>query len=147
MGGICDLTVLTKTPTKRLTPAYDSISTMVKNFECVHALFRESAALFTSKPIIYLPLVGVHLVHYSNNDPTLHILQPVIDQSVPLINIIIKQVNGLNGLPTPNISHSIHHCHGRRGRYRTRYCRLYDGCHRVFVPIAKWNLLICQAQD
>lgn len=129
MGGICDLTVLTKKPTKRLTLAYNTISTMVENFECVQALFRESAALFTSTLIIYLPFVGVHLVHYSNNDPSLYMLQAIIDQSIPLINIIIKQINGLNGLPTPNIAHSIHHCHGRRGRSRTRYCRLFDGCH------------------
>lgn len=129
MGGICDLTVLTKTPTKKLTPAYESVSSMVDNFERIHALFRESVALFTKTPIIYIPLVGVQLVHYSNGDESVRALQPIIDQSIPLINLIIKQVNYLNGLPTPNVAHSIHHCHGRRGKYRTRYCRLYDGCH------------------
>lgn len=139
MGGICDLTTLTKVPTKRLTPAYDSVSLMVENFERIHAIFRKSAALFTTIPIIYLPLVGVNLVHYSNNDMTQHMLQPIIDQSIPLIHIMIKQINGLNVLPTPNIAHSIHHCHGRRGKYRTRYCRLFDGCHPDFATQLLWT--------
>lgn len=125
IGGICDLTVLTKYPVKRLTPAFNSVSMMVDNFERLFALFRESATLFTR----IVPLVGVHLMKYSNNDQSVYQYQPIVDQSIPLINTIIKSVNTLSGLPTPNIAHSIHHCHGKKGKYRTRYCRLSDGCH------------------
>lgn len=129
MGGICDLTIQTREPHKRLTPAYSSVSAMVENFERVFALFRESSSLYMNVPIIYIPVVGVHLMKYSGNDDSVFCYQPVIDQSIPLINIIIKRTNKLNGLPTPEIANTIHHCHGRRGRYRTRYSRLFDGCH------------------
>lgn len=116
-------------PTKRLTSAFDSVATMVDNYERLFALFRESASLFTSIPIIYTPIVEVHLTRYSNNDQSVYQYQPIIDQSIPLINNIIRSVNTWHGLQTPNLANSIHHCHGKRGKYRTRYCRLLDGCH------------------
>lgn len=129
MGGICDITSLSRLPFKRLTPTYSSVSETVENFERIFAVFRESVSLFTKIPIIVLPIVGVHLLRYSNEDASLHPLQPIIDQAIPLINNIVRTVNGRSGLPTPNIADSIHHSHGGGGRYRTRYCRLYDGCH------------------
>lgn len=128
MGGICDITTLTKVPRKSLKPTYASIADTVDNFERIFAVFRESASLFTSIPIIYTPLVGVHLSRYSE-DASLFPYQPIIDQAIPLINVIIRSVNASQGLPSPNIADSIHHSHGRGGKYRTRYCRLYDGCH------------------
>lgn len=138
MGGICDITSLSKSPSKRLTPAYSSVLETVENFERIFSVFRESANLFTQIPIIYLPIVGVHLSHYSNMDASLYSLQPIIDQSVPLINKIVRTENTRRGLPTPNTSDSIHHSHGGGGRYRTRYCRLYDGCHPNHDTLKIW---------
>lgn len=67
---------------------------------------------------------------YARNDSSeLFLLQPNIDTAIPLINVIIKYVNGLNGLPTPDLAQFVHHGKGKRGKYRTRYARLRDGCH------------------
>lgn len=128
-GGICDLTLLTKSPSRRVTPRYNSVAATVENFERLLSVFRESACLFTQIPIIYSPLVGIQLMHYSYGDPTVFGLQPIIDDSIPLINIMIKQINRWNGLPTPDLAYAIHHSRGHRGTYRTRYGRLVDGCH------------------
>lgn len=92
---------------------------MVENFERILSIFRESVKLFTDTPIIFLPVIGVHLSRYSNEDVSLYPLQPLIDQSIPLINNVVRTVNSLSGLPTPNIADSIHHSHGGGGRYRT----------------------------
>lgn len=139
MGGICDITSLTRSPSKRLTPKYASVAETIENFERVLAVFRESARLFTQTPIIFAPIVGVHLSYYCGGDMSLFPVQPIIDQSVPLINNIIRDVNSSHGLPTPNIADSIHHSHGRGGRYRTRYCRLYDGCHPNQDTLLIWS--------
>lgn len=138
MGGICDITSLSRQPAKRFTPAYSSVFETVDNFERILAVFRESASLFTQIPIIFLPVVGVHLSNYSGGDISLHRMQPIIDQAIPLINNMIRSVNSLHGIPTPNIADSIHHSHGRGGCYRTRYCRLFDGCHPNHETIMIW---------
>lgn len=138
MGGICDLTILSRSPTKQLVPAYPTASSMAENFERIFALARESISLFTRIPTVFTPLVGVHLSRYSNGDELVFQYQPVIDQSIPLINNIIRSVNSQCGLLTPNVAHSIHHCHGKRGSYRTRYCRLFDGCHPDFETQQRW---------
>lgn len=145
LGGICDLTILSREPTKRLTPAYNSVQSMIDNYERIFALFCESAALFTQTPIIYVPLVGVHFSRYSGDDQSVFQYQPIIDQSIPLINYIIRTVNTRHGLPTPNVAHSIHHCHGKGGRYRTRYCRLIDGCHPDTDTRLLWSQEILKA--
>lgn len=113
----------------RVTPHFNSVAATVENFERFLSVFRESACLFTQTPIVYAPLVGIQLTHYSLGDGTVYSLQPTIDESIPLINEIIKQVNSWNGFPTPDFACTIHHSKGRRGTYRTRYGRLADGCH------------------
>lgn len=128
-GGICDITSLTRLPARRVTPYYSSVVATVENFERVLSVFRESARLFTQIPIVYATLVGIHLTHYSLGDDTVYHLQPIIDESIPLMNKIIKEINRWNGLPTPDLAYTIHHSRGHRGTYRTRYRRLADGCH------------------
>lgn len=138
LGGICDLTSLSRSPCKQLVPAYSTVSSMVENFERIFALTRESILLFTRIPTVFIPLVGVQLSKYSNDDGSVFQYQPIIDQSIPLINNIIRSVNSQQGLLTPNVAHSIHHCHGKRGSYRTRYCRLFDGCHPDSDTQLRW---------
>lgn len=130
-AGLCDITTLERTSSSRIArPTYPTISLTVDNFERLLSLFRLTVSLFTQTPIIYSTLAGLHLNHYANNDSdNLFHLQPIIDTAIPLINIIIKRVNGWNGLPTVDLAYSIHRAKGRGGKYRTRYCRLSDGCH------------------
>lgn len=139
IGGICDITTLTRNPSRRVVPRYRSVESTIENFERFLSLFRESARLFTSVPIIYVPLVGIHLTRYSLDDDSVYPLQPIIDNSIPLINIMIKEVNRWNGLPSPDIAHTVHHSCGRRGKYRTRYAKLTDGCHPDEVTRSIWS--------
>lgn len=130
VGGICDITSLTRNPSRRVTPYYNSVASTVENFERLLSIYRRIFShLFTDIPIVYTPLVGVHLSRYSLDDNSVYYLQPIIDESIPLINKIIKQINRWNGLPCPDIAHTIHHSCGHQGKYRTRYGRLVDGCH------------------
>lgn len=130
---------LTRNPTRRVVPRYRSVASTVENFERLLALHRELTRLFTDVPIIYTPLVGVHLTRYSLDDNSVYPLQPIIDDSIPLVNKIIKQVNKWNGLPSPDVAYTIHHSCGRGGRYRTRYTRLMDGCHPDESTRSLWS--------
>lgn len=131
VAGICDITYLDKSSSSRVAkPAYATVPTLVDNFERLFSLFRLTASLFTQVPIVYSTIPGMHLTKYAHNDTAdLFHLQPVIDAAIPLINIMVKRVNQWNGLPTIDLAYSIHHPKGKGGRYRTRYCRLTDGCH------------------
>lgn len=55
--------------------------------------------------------------------------QPILDLAIPLINVIIKESARFNGLPALDLAKYMHHSKGKGGVYRTRYCKLYDGCH------------------
>lgn len=138
-GGICDITDLTRNPSRRVTPRYNSVASTVENFERLLSLYRESTSLFTDIPIIYAPLVGIHLMRYSLDDNSVYNLQPIIDESIPLINKIIKEINRWNGLPCPDFAYTIHHSRGRQGKYRTRYGRLMDGCHPDEATRSLWS--------
>lgn len=138
LGGICDITHLSRYPTRRVIPRYDSVALTMENFERLLSLYRELARLFTNVPIIYTPLVGINLMHYSLEDKSVYPLQPIIDESIPLINKMIKQINQWNGLPSPDIAYTIHHSRGRQGKYRTRYGRLVDGCHPNEATRSLW---------
>lgn len=131
VAGICDITCIDKSSSSRVAkPAYVTTASLVDNFERLFSLFRLTVSLFTQVPIVYSTIPGIHLNQYARSDsPDLFLLQPVIDTAIPLINIMIRRVNGWNGLPTIDLAYSIHHPKGKGGRYRTRYCRLSDGCH------------------
>lgn len=131
VAGICDLTVLDKTHSSRVArPAYPTVELMVVNFERLFSLFRLTVSLYTQTPVIFSTIAGIHLNRYANSDcPALFHLQPVLDSSIPLINIMVKRVNEWNNLPTIDLARSIHHAKGRNGKYRTRYCRMTDGYH------------------
>lgn len=129
-AGICDLTHLERHPQYKVRLAYQTVESTVENFEQLFALFRSTASLFTDIPIFYTTIPGIHLNFYSRLDlAELYEQQLVVDVSIPLINIIIKRVSMLCNRPTLDIAKFIHHSRGHRGKYRTKYGRLYDGCH------------------
>lgn len=101
VAGLCDITTLERSSSTRVAkPTYPSISATVENFERLFSLFRLTVGLYTQIPIIYSTIAGMHLGKYANtNSADLYYLQPIIDNTIPLINIIIKRVNGWNGVP------------------------------------------------
>lgn len=140
VAGICDITLLDRSLSTRVAkPAYSTVEQMVDNFERLFSLFRLTTSLYTQLPIIYSTIAGIHLNRYAGSESVqLYNLQPIIDTAIPLINVIIKRVNGWNGFPTIDLAYSIHHAKGRGGRYRTRYCRLTDGCHPNDTTRGEW---------
>lgn len=130
LGGICDLTLLQKCPVRWIKLAHTSVAGLVDNFERLISLCKSTINLFTACPIIFATVPGVHLNRYIGTDSTeLFHSQPVLDAAIPLINVIIKEMGRRNGVPILDLAKFIHHSKGKRGTYRTRYCRLHDGCH------------------
>lgn len=138
-AGICDLTLLQKHPRREVKLAYHSVESTVENFERLFALFRDTVNLFTDIPIFYTTIPGVHLNFYSCLDSTeLYEQQMIMDISIPLINIIIKRVSILHNRPTIDVARNIHRSRGHQGKYRTKYGRLYDGCHPTDTTRQQW---------
>lgn len=130
LGGICDLTLYQKKPTRWISLAYPSIASLVDNFERLFSLCRTTIGLFTKCPVIFATVSGLHLNCYMDSDsPDLFQVQPDLDAAIPLINVIIKESSRFNALPVLDLAKYIHHSKGRGGVYRTRYCKFYDGCH------------------
>lgn len=147
IAGICDITCLERYPTYRVRPNYPTVESTVDNFERLCSLFRSTVRLFTDIPIFYATVPGIHMNFYSRSDSAdLFQLQSVVDCSIPLINIIVKRVNMLNRLPTLDIAKYIHRSRGHQGKYRTRYCLLYDGCHPNEYMRNEWAAKILKVE-
>lgn len=130
VGGVCDLTLYQKSPVRWITMAYPSIESTVENFERLLSLCRSTIALFTHTPVLFSTIAGVHMSRYVNtNSLTTYQEQPILDAAIPLINVIIKESSKVCGNPVIDLAKFIHHSKGKGGTYRTRYCRLSDGCH------------------
>lgn len=130
LGGICDLTVYQKRPTRWISLAYPTVASLVENFERLYSLCRSSIGLFTKCPLVFATISGIHLNRYMESDsPRLFQQQPILDSAIPLLNVIIKESARFNFLPVIDLAKYIHHSKGKGGVYRTRYCKLYDGCH------------------
>lgn len=139
VGGICDLTRYQKSPTRWISLVYPTIEGIVDNFERLYSLCRETINLFTHVPILFSTVSGVHMNRYiGSNSTSLYYEQPNLDTAIPLINKIIKESSRIRGLPTIDLAQYIHHSRGKRGSYRTRYCRLVDGCHPDEVTQHLW---------
>lgn len=130
IGGICDLTCLQKQPTRWISLAHPTVGGLVDNFERLFALCRNTIMLYTKCPIVFATIPGIHLNRYiDTTSASLFGVQPTLDVAIPLVNVIIKESGRRNGLPTLDLAKFVHHSKGRGGTYRTRYCRLHDGCH------------------
>lgn len=139
IAGICDLTYLERHPRYKVSLMYNSVESTIENFERLFALCRTTIRLFTDAPVIFASIPGIHLNFYSRSDAIeLYHQQSTVDTSIPLINIIIKRSNMLHGLPTLDIAKYIHRSRGHHGKYKTRYCRLYDGCHPDEITRQEW---------
>lgn len=130
VGGICDLTHYRKSPTRWISLAYTSIESTVDNFERLYSLCRNTINLFTHTPVLFSTVPGIHMNRYIDSDSVLlYHEQPKMDTAIPLINVIIKESSRIRGYPVVDIAQFIHHSKGKGGTYRTRYCKLADGCH------------------
>lgn len=129
-GGICDLTIFQKNPTRWIMPAYPTVASLVDNFERLFSLCKTTIGFFAKCPVIFATVSGIHLNWYANSaSPDLSCKQPTLDTAIPLINVIIKESARLNALPVLDLAKYIHHSKGKGGVYRTRYSKFHDGCH------------------
>lgn len=99
---------------------------------------------YTSIPIIICPTMGIDLMRYSSRDWFSFKDQPVLDEVVNKINLHIRGINRLNGLTTPDLSSKTHRCSGHRGKYRSHYGHLWDGCHPSFSLRSWWERKIVE---
>lgn len=144
-AGICNITKIVYVPNRAAVPRYNTDGETLSAFksECQH-LFSEVKDK-VHVPIIISPTVGIDLMVYAEGplqtvtSNSLFKQQPVIDSSVVMINKFIREVNGGNGLPSPNTSYSIHRCRGHNRGYRTHYIKLCDGCHPSDEVKENWS--------
>lgn len=90
-------------------------------------------------PVAIASVAGIDLVNYSPQFyGKLFYMQPMIDESIIMLNNRIRGLNRMNGLRTPDLSSDVHRCSGNGGRYRTHYVHLYDGLHPGYHLRNKW---------
>lgn len=128
-GGICSVTEIQYMPYRAAVVRYDGSDEILKEFtsEC-HELLEIADRL--PLPVVFSSIVGIDLIKYAGHyNEKLFDMQRTIDCVIPRINLLIKEVNELRGLITPNISSCVHRCKGKGKGYRTYYGKLLDGCH------------------
>lgn len=136
IGGTCDLTIKDK-HTKKIMPRFLSFVDL-----CAHmmSLFksarRRSIELFPDYKIAFGGLCGVDLNHY-NNLPHYHIHQPIIDDTVNLLNYAIRADNINCQVYHPTLTSKIHL--KRKGKQqRNQYRLLWDGVHLSESVLRDW---------
>lgn len=135
-GGVCSLTKINHMPYRAAVLQLNTAHELLDKFkyEC-RGIMENSNQI----PIILTPLVGIDLVVYAGHwNESLHNMQPVIDEVVPLVNNYIRSLNTERGLPTPNTSSCVHRCRGNNKGYRTHYLKLSDGCHPTDAIKETW---------
>lgn len=126
-GGICSITKIAYMPYRAAVLRHDTVDELLANYksEC-----EDKEMSKCSIPLLLVPIVGIDLIQYAGCwNKALYEMQPIVDETVTLVNIHTRRVNEKNGLPTPNTSSCIHRCRGGNRGYRTHYQKLSDGCH------------------
>lgn len=140
VGGINNLTKLIYRPTRHAMPRYisptDLINTTLNEMEKAIRKIR----FYFNIPVTMASLAGIDLVNYSPHYfGKLFRLQPLMDESIVILNNRIRGLNRMNGLRTPDLSSDVHRCSGHGGRYRTHYIHLYDGLHPGYHLRIRWT--------
>lgn len=138
IGGTCDLTTMNRT-TRQVTLRYDTIGDLLEHMINV---FREARSTvihkFPGTKIAFGGLCGIDINRY-NGFTDFSPLQPVIDDTVHLLNFHIKTDNIQHGLVHPTLTSRVHRVRTGKPR-RNQYRLLVDGTHlseTIYVDWAK----------
>lgn len=140
VGGVNNLTKLAYKPTRHAVPRFTSLHDLVN----VTLLEMEKAIgkikTYSDIPVALASVTGIDLVGYSPlYYGKLFRWQPLIDETIVMLNNRIRGLNRMNGLRTPDLSSDVHRCSGHGGRYRTHYIHLHDGLHPGYRLRFKWT--------
>lgn len=127
IGGTCDLTIMNR-ETRQVSLRYNSIGDLLEH---MIGVFRDARATVLQKfpniKVAFGGVCGIDIDRY-NGLPTFNQLQPVIDDTVHLLNFHIKTDNIQHGLVHPTLTSRVHIVRSRKPR-RNQYRLLCDGIH------------------
>lgn len=139
VGGINNLTKLSYKPTRHAIPRFKSCGNLIDYTRREMEKAISKIKRHFNIPVALASLSGINLVNHSPHYyAELFNLQPLIDESIVALNKLIRGINQMNGLRTPDLSSDVHRCSGRGGHYRTHYTQLYDGLHPGFPLRNRW---------
>lgn len=138
-GGINDMTMVCNLPQRHARPRWNSVNQLVRRTVREMRLCMEQVRNHSYMPVALATVSGMSLAEYS---PGLHhflyTYQPYIDQAITQINHLIRGINRLDSLRSPDLSSAVNRCAGRNGRYRTHYGHLFDGLHPGYLLRRTW---------
>lgn len=136
IGVTCDLTILNRA-TRKISLRYDSIGDLL---EYMINVFREARLSVRQKfpqiKVAFGGLCGIDLNQY-NGLQSFSELQPVIDDTVHLLNYHIKTDNIQHGMVHPTLTSRIHIVRTNKPR-RNQYRLLSDGIHLSEALYTDW---------
>lgn len=133
LTGICDITqVLSHTPRQivlKHPTTQETVYSYLQKVDFVHSqIFSLKRRLGHGPMIVYPTLTGVDMGRYSSfPDELAHPQQSTLNEAINIINRKITTQNSSMRVLTPFLASSVHvRC---RGKVRTSYSKLSDGCH------------------
>lgn len=139
VGGINNITRTEYQPVKHATLQYVNRDRMLNTI--LNCLSREVQKIvgISSIPIVIATIPGMDLIKYSPQVwYRLLPLQTLLDSSMVEINRMIRGLNHMKVLDTPNLAYTIHRCAGHGGKYYAHYALLWDGLHPSTILLKKW---------
>lgn len=128
IGGTCDLTILNRS-TRKISLRHINLGDLLDHMiEVFSEARRQVTSKFPGIKIAFGGLCGIDLDRY-NGLTSFSNLQPIIDDTVHLLNYQIKTDNVANGLVHPTLTSKIHIVRSRMPRRRNQYRLLTDGVH------------------
>lgn len=128
IGGTCDLTIHNRA-TRRVTLRHNSLEDLLDH---MIEVFKEARlytnANFPAIKVAFGGLCGIDIDRYNGFNSFNH-LQPVIDDTIHLLNYHIKTDNVACGLVHPTLTSRVHIVRSRLPRRRNQYRLLSDGIH------------------
>lgn len=133
LTGICDITMLLahnprQVVLRNLTIA-ETVYSYIQKVDFVHSqIFSMKASLGYGPMVIFPTQTGVDMARYSSFPGNLyHPQQRTLNEAIATINRTITTQNASMNVLTPFLACPVHtRC---RGRVRTMYSKLSDGCH------------------
>lgn len=136
IGGTCDLTTINRL-TRRVSLRHDNVGDLL---EYMISIFREARTVVVQKfpdiKVAFGGLCGIDINRY-NGLSTFSNLQPVIDDTVHLLNFHIKTDNIQHGLVHPTLTSRVHIVRTHKPR-RNQYRLLVDGIHLTEALYVDW---------
>lgn len=137
IGGTCDLTVKNRN-TRQISLRYNSFDQLLTHMLEVFKEARNQTRIrFPNIKTAFGGLCGIDLDRY-NCFPTFSFFQPIIDDTVHLLNYSIKTDNIANGLIHPTLTSRVHIVKSPMYKRRNQYRLLSDGVHLTETLYLDW---------